>query len=383
MSNLNDITLVFSYLGGLQGILLALVIWFFPTTHKTPNRFLSLFVISLAILLILPRIMEQTAVLLLGLGYGVRLLIPTALFFYVKTLHEDGVVLKQWPYLVPWLLDVLIVVFIVSYPSWSGNPIQELPVFIFNLSQIWPLLICIAFVVLIYKEIQLFKTKIQSYYSSEEKRSVEWIQQVLAGFTLLIIIDTLSTTLTSFDRETFKPYHSLINTLTYTFFMYFVMIKGKLNPNIYKVKEDLLQSFQRKAPPEVTETSVQEVSEDLELLPLAEHIKEIIVQEKLYLLMGLTVTDVATRLDLPSYVVSNAINAGLGQNFFELINRLRVEEAKRMLSDETYNHLSVLGIGYEAGFNSKTAFNIAFKKYTGTTPSTYKKKQQATEEVIP
>jgi AraC-like DNA-binding protein len=46
-----------------------------------------------------------------------------------------------------------------------------------------------------------------------------------------------------------------------------------------------------------------------------------------------------------------------------------VEEAKRLLLSEKYAHLTMLGIANQAGFNSKTTFNTAFKKSTGQSPS--------------
>jgi AraC-like DNA-binding protein len=43
-----------------------------------------------------------------------------------------------------------------------------------------------------------------------------------------------------------------------------------------------------------------------------------------------------------------------------------------MINKSEYNHLSILGIALECGFNSKSAFNRLFKKYTGLTPTEYK-----------
>lgn len=56
----------------------------------------------------------------------------------------------------------------------------------------------------------------------------------------------------------------------------------------------------------------------------------------------------------------------------DLMNGCRVKEAKRLLVDQKLEHLSILGIGLEAGFNSKTTFNTTFKKFTGLTPTAYK-----------
>ena len=66
------------------------------------------------------------------------------------------------------------------------------------------------------------------------------------------------------------------------------------------------------------------------------------------------------------------INNCFDENFYTFINRYRLEDCKAMLVNEKYNHLSILGIAFEAGFNSKTAFNTAFKKNTGLSPKEFK-----------
>ena len=73
--------------------------------------------------------------------------------------------------------------------------------------------------------------------------------------------------------------------------------------------------------------------------------------------------------------MSLAINEGLKKNFYDLVNGYRVEEAKRLLVDPNSNNYTVLSIGFEAGFNSKTTFNTVFKKFTGLTPTAYREMQ--------
>lgn len=67
--------------------------------------------------------------------------------------------------------------------------------------------------------------------------------------------------------------------------------------------------------------------------------------------------------------ISETLSQHLDVNFFDFVNRRRVDEAKRLLTetDET-----VLAIGYEVGFNSRSTFNAAFKKHVGSTPSAYR-----------
>jgi AraC-like DNA-binding protein len=71
---------------------------------------------------------------------------------------------------------------------------------------------------------------------------------------------------------------------------------------------------------------------------------------------------------MPPHVLSRVINDGFGKNFFDFINTYRIEEFKRRADDPHYKNFTLLGIAYEVGFNSKSAFNRSFKKITGQTP---------------
>ena len=96
-------------------------------------------------------------------------------------------------------------------------------------------------------------------------------------------------------------------------------------------------------------------------------------QEKPYRASDLTIKTLAEKLGLPTAQVSALINERLADNFVDFVNRYRIEEAKRLLLDVSKRHYSVLAIAEEVGFNSKSAFNAAFRKYTGRTPSDFRK----------
>ena len=81
----------------------------------------------------------------------------------------------------------------------------------------------------------------------------------------------------------------------------------------------------------------------------------------------------AEKMDLSNGYLSKIINQKEGKNFYEFINTYRIKAVKRNLNTPTYSHYSILGIGLEAGFKSKSTFNAVFKKMTGMTPSAYKK----------
>jgi AraC-like DNA-binding protein len=91
----------------------------------------------------------------------------------------------------------------------------------------------------------------------------------------------------------------------------------------------------------------------------------------------LTIQTVSEALDIPQHHLTQTLNEFLGKNFYTLVNEYRVAEVQRLLTDPSYDHYSLLGIAYEAGFNSKSAFNATFKKFTGQTPSEYRKEMGA------
>jgi AraC-like DNA-binding protein len=96
--------------------------------------------------------------------------------------------------------------------------------------------------------------------------------------------------------------------------------------------------------------------------------------EKPFLSSDLSLYGLAQKLSISPHHLSQIINERLRQNFFEFVNRHRVEEAKRMLLEPAKSNINVAEIGFEAGFSSISVFNTAFKKHTGMTPSQFRKK---------
>lgn len=93
--------------------------------------------------------------------------------------------------------------------------------------------------------------------------------------------------------------------------------------------------------------------------------------ESPYLDPDLTMRVLALRLDLHPNKLSWLINESLSKNFKDFINQYRVEYFKRIAKDPNNSHISMLGLAYDSGFNSKTGFYNAFKKATNITPSKY------------
>ena len=106
---------------------------------------------------------------------------------------------------------------------------------------------------------------------------------------------------------------------------------------------------------------------------LIQRLNELMEFEKIYTKKDLTVVVVAKILNTNKSYISQVINEYLGINFSTYVNEYRVKEARRLLTDEQFRHLTIESIAGDSGFNSVSAFNNAFKKFTGLTPSYYLK----------
>ena len=67
------------------------------------------------------------------------------------------------------------------------------------------------------------------------------------------------------------------------------------------------------------------------------------------------------------------LNEHIGKNFYEFVNEYRIETAKTNLLDSKMAHYTIEAIAYESGFNSKSSFNLLFKKQVGYTPGKWRK----------
>lgn len=95
--------------------------------------------------------------------------------------------------------------------------------------------------------------------------------------------------------------------------------------------------------------------------------------EKIYREEDLSLHTLAERLSLPPHQLSQLLNENLERSFSDYINSYRIEEAKEMLSSSTSAEKKIIVIAFDVGFNTKVAFYNAFKKFTGMTPSEFKK----------
>lgn len=214
--------------------------------------------------------------------------------------------------------------------------------------------------------IQIFRysKKVKDYHSNPDKIKLSYLQLFITliwilNFVTIICYGTLPTT---YVEYIVLP---VVLHIIYLFIVYF----GFQHHAIFNT-EDYDQFVH-----ETNEISLQEenkketaIPENLQLI--ANKIKTAIDCDKVYTQHDLTISKLAAYIEHPSHQVSQAINSIFNTNFNELINTERTKAAVQILENNPLN-LTMEGICYEVGFNSRPSFYRAFKKHTQYTPTEY------------
>mgnify|MGYP003671869991 FL=1 len=96
-------------------------------------------------------------------------------------------------------------------------------------------------------------------------------------------------------------------------------------------------------------------------------------EEKPYLDASLSLNTISEILEISTNKVSFLINEVIGMNFNQYVNSYRLNHFKTIALDPKNSHLTILGLAYDSGFNSKSVFNTYFKKTEGITPKAWLK----------
>jgi len=223
-------------------------------------------------------------------------------------------------------------------------------------------LLIFGYVCLSFWTLRTHRKQLKDVYSSIDQARYRWLSFILIGFTLVWTLDVASFIL----RVAASSPLTLSSFIIILFFIFanVAIFKGLRESDVFNGDEEL---------PRYHHSKLSRVESEHYLGRLLACMRS----EKPYLEPTMTITRLGRRLSIPPRYLSQVINESLGINFYDFVNGYRVEEVKRLLSDKTNGNKNFLEILFEVGFNTKSAFNRAFKKHTGMTPSQFKRLQKS------
>jgi len=207
--------------------------------------------------------------------------------------------------------------------------------------------------------LRLYRSELKKTYSSIEQINLSWLSFILYGFIIINSIGFLS-----FIHELIMGGSNLLLSLTlkisFVAFSMMIVYKGLSQPEIFSKihKKRLKQKYEKG------------LLNQLDRKRYLKTLKQIIDTEKPYLNSFLSLKDLSKRTSIPPHHLSQVLNDCLHQNFFDFVNKYRIDECKRILSKQS-GYKTILEVLYNSSFNTKSVFNRAFKKHTGMTPTEF------------
>lgn len=213
------------------------------------------------------------------------------------------------------------------------------------------------------KELRAFDRQLADQISDVNRYQSKWLQRLLSLFGLLWLA-WLPYTLV--DYVFFQYQLGIVSY--YPLYLLLAVITIWIGAESF-LRPELLILEVEKSKPSVTEAEPPTP----ELLERGQWLRHQLETNLFYLDAGLTLRSLAEALQLHPNELSRIINLGTGKNFNDLINEYRVNEVIRKMQDPHYGTITLLGIAYDSGFNSKTTFNRTFKEIVGQNPASYKR----------
>ncbi|HEY0653094.1 MAG TPA: helix-turn-helix domain-containing protein, partial [Chryseosolibacter sp.] len=217
--------------------------------------------------------------------------------------------------------------------------------------------------------------RLKDEYSGDEAIRIHWLKEFLIGIFAVTVIAVLSFFARNFHIPVLSELYRF-HFLGLVVLFYWVSYKALTYPAVFGLLSppvSIAMNEEQALPAEPDRAEGEAPDAKLEKAFIS--IKNVLVDEKLFLNATLTLTELATRARVNRSLASEAINSQSGGNFFDLVNRFRVEEFIRIAADPAKKNLSILGMAQESGFNSKGTFYATFRKITGKTPSEFLKSQ--------
>jgi AraC-like DNA-binding protein len=365
-----QLSLILTYAGIGQGLFVVLLLNNKTVKRSRANVFLSILLISfsfsIAHILFAGAVMNHLSAEVYTLGDPTFFLIAPLLWFYTKELIGERVTLSK--NLVLHFLPFLVIIFL----SLTLKSVDPDILFMRFLNQHQRLIniffwMCVvaqfsSYQFLIRKKWIAYQEFIKQEVSNKEGVDISWVRFFLIVFLLINIFFLFSLfTAIHLDYAAWQP---RTTALIFSLSVFALSYKGILQKELFQKVEARPEKITEPLPSSLPTKSDEE---------LISRLLNYVAEKKPYLDSELTLSSLAKDLCVSRSQLSLLINERIGDNFYDFVNKYRVEEVKKLMVDPQVKNYNLLGIALEAGFKSKSTFNLIFKRFTGLTPTEYRK----------
>jgi AraC-like DNA-binding protein len=220
--------------------------------------------------------------------------------------------------------------------------------------------------------------RVKESYSSLERVNLRWLLWLGAGVAAIWLLAVAFQVLESADVMRIARGDDFIS-LGIAILMYGIGYMGLRQPEIFRyetVEHPVPVVEATSAPTPEPEPAAQRYERsgltDREAKRLKDALTVLMDGERPWQNSDLTLADLADRLSTSPHKLSEVLNSQVGQTFYDFVNGYRVREVQRRIAAGEAERVTMLSLALEAGFASKSTFNLVFKKHTGQTPSDFR-----------
>ncbi len=352
-----DMIRIVILLGAVQGLITFLVLFSYRNSHKKANYFLSFAVLMMAMNLFADYFLDDRAGEgflnhahlhpLTGFAFG------PLIYFYVRAMagftmpKKSAIALHFVPF-----CGACIYVALWLMPLPGPGPGRVLAEY-FVVIEVASLLYMLSFTVMAIALLVRHERAIRNSFSNVKNLSLMWLR--------LIIISTAVIMLCAAAFYVWRGYFDIL-WLMIAFLIYVMSYMTLRKPEIIAGQVDLEKVEKYRNSP---------VNGDM-LREGRLAIDRLMAEDRLYLDNEITLPLLAEKAALPLHHVSQILNQAYQQSFYEFISHHRIRAAKEMMLSPEFDEQKIIDICYRVGFNTISAFNKAFKKDTGMTPTQFR-----------
>ncbi len=351
-------------IGIFQGFVFCFIV-FFNNNYKIPsNYFLVFTALALSLNNLQYLVIDIELVEMLYYQFPFEFLIMPMFYIFVdKYLSIKSTKKVIFLILIPFLFGLVFRLIVkLNLEHLSEDVIHVL----LTIEEYLSLVFSILMIVIILFKIHNYEKSKLAFDLTELKAKTKWLKQALIIGVIVCIswLIVIKESIARFEKDlsTYYPLWIIISVL-----VYWIVYKGLIETRVLNqrmgIRNDILKSLPSKP------KSLQ-INDNLFL-----EIENEIVSKKLYLNPNLNLELIAEKFGISVSYLSKLVNSSANQSFTDFINKLRIEEAKKMLINPDFKNYTIEAVGYESGFNSKSNFYAAFKKETQKTPSSFRSNQ--------
>jgi AraC-like DNA-binding protein len=363
-------------LAGFQAFLFAIYLIFKKEGKKLGNYFIAIFIMLLAYNVldffadfIFNRWSENITTFLQLFIY----LAAPALYLHIKTSLFPNYKIKAkdaW-HTLPFLLLLGIVIWLIIVEYTQGNVSEKTERIIGLIFYAVLYLQTFAYLYFSYCQLKKHKEIFYENYSNTNTKRYAYIANLISIVAVLYFLSMVNIfTRWVFHFESFSFISYVVITVVLMLFCWLIIL-GLRSPELFIDEAKAQPSVKKLVNFNESNSTLNSEAENNELV---KRVNQYMKKEEPFLDASLTLHTLAQETGISSRELSILINHHLDKHFFDFVNEYRIEKAMELLTNPERKEYTVLEILYEVGFNSKSSFNTAFKKYTGLTPTEYRRR---------